>query len=459
MLQTILKEMKSSLGAHKTISALESSEQFFEFVRALFMISLALAFSPVRQDRNVAEYIQQLSIELYLHLCNHNKIQRVTRLSHSSKSVKLMNASLTVLGLPGLDGVLMEETETIISDGSPKLDKQDVKYGQVPKIEKQDKCVDNQNADASKSGGSDRKVSDVQYAANKSVNRRSTSAFDHKPGDGVNHRTENTDEQEGQQKIDLKDEKTFRGWTYNFGHKTREDSSINEGAKIHRTFPLAYDKKPLDPKKQWQTYRHKCVGLPVDPEFFASPAPSCERMKILSAEALSPNESSLPLINLSVPYIKQTLEERTNKTKYTNLVNREKSTVFSTSSVDSSERLPLHPHDLTHQPMKRQCNNDNNKEDMNKDTPEFAPLVDLAKTTMSDLLEANVGESISTTDSIEYINSWTPPKTETLEKKSSIRRKYLGNVLVVFFVIETILYEKLSEIYAWCLELEYRPLL
>ena len=447
MLQTILKEMKSSLGAHKTIIALESSEQFFEFVRALFMISLALAFSPVRQDRNVAEYIQQLSMELYLHLCNHNKIQRVTRLSHSSKSVTLMNASLTVLGLPGLNGVLIEETETIISDGSPTLDKQDFpKYGQVPTIEKQDKCVDNQNVDASKSGGSDRKVSDVQYVANKSVNsvnRRSTSAFDHKPDDGVNHRTENTDKQEGQQKIDLKDENTFRGWTYNFGHKTREDSSINEGAKIHRTFPLADDKRLLDPKKQWQTYRHKCVGLPVDPEFFASPAPSCERMKILSAEALSPNESSLPLINLSVPYINQTLEERTNKTKYTNLVNRKKSTVFSTSSVDSSERLPHHPHDLTRQPLKRQCDNDNNKEDMNKDTPEFAPLVDLAKTTMSDLLEASVGESVSTTDSIEYINSWTPPKTETLEKKSSIRRKYLGNMFLVSFVIETILCEKL----------------
>ena len=439
MLQTILNEMKSSLGAHKTISALESSEQFFEFVRALFMISLALAFSPVQQDLNVAEYIQQLSMELYLHLCNHNKIQRVTRLSHSSKSVKLMNASLTVLGLPGLDGVLMEETDTIISNGSPELDKQDFpKYGQVLKIEKEDKCVDNQNVDTSKNGASNLKVSDVQCFANKSVNsvnRRSTSAFDHKPGDGVNHRTENTDEQEGQQKLDFKDEKTFRGWTYNFGHKTREDSSVNEGAKINRTFPLTYDKKPLDKKKQWQTYRHKCVGLPVDPEFFASPAPSCDRMKILSAEALSPNESSLPLVNLSVPYINQTQEERTNKTKYTNLVNREKPTVFSTSSVDSSERLPLHPHDLIHQPMKRQCSNDNNKEDMNKDTPEFAPLVDLAKTTMSDLLEASVGESVSTTDSIEYINSWTPPKTETIEKKSSIRRKYLGNMLLVFFVI------------------------
>ena len=110
LLQTILKEMKSSLGAHKTIDALESSEQFFEFVRALFMISLVLAFSPVQQDRMAAEYIQQLSIELYLHLCNYNKVQRSARLNHSSKSFQLINTSLTVLGLPALLGVLGEET-------------------------------------------------------------------------------------------------------------------------------------------------------------------------------------------------------------------------------------------------------------------------------------------------------------------------------------------------------------
>lgn len=437
--------MKSSLGAHKTISALESSEQFFEFVRALFMISLALAFSPVRQDRNVAEYIQQLSMELYLHLCNHNKIQRVTRLSHSSKSIKIMNVSLTVLGLPGLDGVPVEAAGTIISDDSQRLDKQDVhEHGQVHKIEKEKKYVDNQNVDTSKSGASASQVSDVQCVANQDyskkegVNRLSKSAFDHEPVDGVKHRTENTDEQEGKQKIDLEDEKTFRGWTYNFGHKTREDSDIYDGRKNHRTFPLTDDKKPLDPKKQWQTYKYKCVGLPVDPDFFASPAPSCERLKILSTEVSSPNESSRPLVNLSLPYIKQTVEDRSNSTKHTNLVNREKSTVLSVSSVESAERLPLHPHDLTHQPMKRRCNNDNNKDDIDKDVQKFAPLVDLAKTTMSDLLEASVGVSVSTTDSIEYINSWTPPKTKTLDGESSIRRKYLCFVSSRLYFITSI---------------------
>lgn len=111
LLQTILKEMKISLGAHKTIETLKSSEQFFEFVRALFMISLSLAFSPVEQDCKLGEYVQQLSIELYFHLCNHNKFQSVARLNHTAKSVALMNTSLTLLGLPRLLGVLEEEAE------------------------------------------------------------------------------------------------------------------------------------------------------------------------------------------------------------------------------------------------------------------------------------------------------------------------------------------------------------
>ena len=124
LLNTILKEMKTSIGAHKTVDTLGSSEQFFEFVRALFMISLALAFSPVQQDRNVAEYIKQLSIELYLHLCNHNKVERVTRLSHTAKSVRLMNASLSVLGLPSLLGVLEDEPKTMSSEKHQESEKQ-----------------------------------------------------------------------------------------------------------------------------------------------------------------------------------------------------------------------------------------------------------------------------------------------------------------------------------------------
>ncbi len=158
LLHTILEELKTSIGAHKTIDTLGSSEQFFEFVRALFMISLALAFSPVQQDRNVAEYIQQLSVELYLHLCNHNKIQRVTRLSHSAKSVKLMNASLNVLGLPSLLGVLQEETETASSVESQRSEKQNFsKSLPIPEI-KREEGKENKNAAI---GNQDAETSDL----------------------------------------------------------------------------------------------------------------------------------------------------------------------------------------------------------------------------------------------------------------------------------------------------------
>ena len=224
----------------------------------------------------------------------------------------------------------------------------------------------------------------------------------------------------------LNSEKTFRGWTYNFGHETRVDSVYQE-RKDYRTFPLANQGKPLDPKKQWQTYKHKCVGLPVDPNFFASPVPSYERLQLSNADVSSPSEdkgSSPSLVNLSVPYVKQTVENRTNPTKYSNLVDRQKTTAMTTSSLDSTERLPLHPHDLPNQPMKRQRDDDSNKENDDIDGSKFAPLVDLTKSTMSDVLEASVGKSVSTDDAVEYINSWQPPTPERLDEGNGTRRKY-----------------------------------
>lgn len=204
------------------------------------------------------------------------------------------------------------------------------------------------------------------------------------------------------------------------------DDNGYPGKKIYRTFPLLNQRKPLDPKKQWQTYRHKCVGLPVDPNFFASPVPSFERLQESNTDISSPDEdkeSPPPLVNLSVPYIKQTLENRTNTTEFCNLVDRGKTTVSSSSSADS-KRLPLHPHDLPNQPMKRQRDNDGKKDNDDLDASIFTPLVDLGKTAMSDVLEASVGKSVSTTDAVEYINSWQPPLTEGLDEGNGIRRKY-----------------------------------
>jgi hypothetical protein len=449
LLQTILKEMKTSIGAHKTIDALGSSEQFFEFVRALFMISLALAFSPVPQDLKLAEYIQQLSLDLYFHLCNHNKVQRVARLGHSAKSVKLMNASLTLLGLPNLVGVLEEEAGTMDSEESRRLEKQDFsKRSGISEIQREGRrennnlATDNQGAETSgpncdrdrdlsnlnlskDKGTSSLRTSNVEYAGNQGHSKTegsycdSLSAFDVKPIRAELHRTIDSAELEERQK-------TFRGWTYNFGHETRVDDNGYPGKKIYRTFPLSNQRKPLDPKKQWQTYKHKCVGLPVDPNFFASPVPSSERLQESNTDISSPDEdkeSPPPLVNLSLPYIKKTLENRTNTTEFCNLVDRGKTTVSSSSSVDST-RLPLHPHDLPNQPMKQQRDDDGKKDNDDLDASIFTPLVDLGKTAMSDVLEASVGKSVSTTDAVEYINSWQPPLTEGLDEGNGIRRKY-----------------------------------
>ena len=224
----------------------------------------------------------------------------------------------------------------------------------------------------------------------------------------------------------MNEEKTFRGWTYNFGHETREEDNVDLNRKYARTFPLANPGKPLDPKKQWQTYKHKCVGLPVDPDFFSSPAPSYERSQLENekvASANKGNEDSFQLVNLSVPYIKQTVENRSNPARYNNLVDRQKTTASSIGSMKSAERSPLHPHDLPNQPMKLQHDNDTKKETREVDATKFAPLVDLAKTTMSDVLEANVGESVSTYDTVDYINGWHP-SNEGLGKGKGVRRKF-----------------------------------
>ena len=255
------------------------------------------------------------------------------------------------------------------------------------------------------------------------MSSRSFLPFDLKPLQAELHRTVNADPEDCGRKTNSRREKTFRGWTYNFGHQTREGNVYLE-RKNHRTFPLANQGKPLDPKKQWQTYKHTCVGLPVDPNFFASPVPSDERLRLLNAETSSPNNSSSSLVNLSVPYIKQTVENRTNTTKSTNLVERGKSTVWSTSSEDPKERMPLHPHDLPNQPMKRQRDDVNINGSDNIDASKFVPLVDLAKTTMSDVLEASVGNSVATNDAVEYMNAWKPPTKEESDGENGIRRKY-----------------------------------
>lgn len=453
--------MKTSLGAHKNIDALGSSEQFFEFVRALFMISLALAFSPVLQDRNLAEYIQQLSIELYHHLCNHNKIQRVTRLQHSTKSVKLINISLTLLGLPHLLGIVKEKNTitrqkdydenlklTIQEFGKESVDLAMEKKGLTEHQKHANDHEENEanllcsygngnsgnlnllnNKDtssiyASNSGGSANQI----LSKTEHFTRKSSSASEIKNFEAALYETVDTSKQEGRANA-CKTDRTFRGWTYNFGHETRLDDVILQ-RKECQTFPFASQRKPLDPKKQWQTYKHKCVGLPVDPNFFASPVPTYQTDNEVSR--IEEHEDIPKLVNLSVPYIKRTLENRGNsrekpsqpRHEYQSLVNREKTTVFSTDSVDSTEALPQHPHDIPNQPMKPTSDNNNKQTNDEVDASQFAPLVDLTKITMNKVLDVHLGESVSTCDPVEYINNWEPPSQEGLAKGNTIRSKY-----------------------------------
>lgn len=243
-------------------------------------------------------------------------------------------------------------------------------------------------------------------------------------------RTVGSGEQEGGQ-INNQEKKTFRGWTYNFGHVTRADDNVYGERKGHLTFPLVNHGKPLDPKKQWQTYKHKCVGLPVDPNFFASPVPSNERTRLSISEISfsdDKSEESPALVNLSVPYIKQTLEGKAStsengaSTKPTALVDRQKTTVGSMGgSVDSVEKIPMHPHDLPDQPMRRKHNDDSTKEESDFDGSQFAPLVDLSDASMSDVQDAGVGKSTSSNSTAEYINSWQLPKANEFGEGNRIQ--------------------------------------
>ena len=424
------------------------------------MISLTLAFSPVQQDRKVSEYIQQLSIELYHHLCKHNKAQRVARLSHSTESIKLINLSLTVLSLPNLIGVVEEESlepesheynqsssrrnvsedsgisetegqdtrrldkhadgrgevETNVLCGDPKRDS--ISFSQS--VNKANTFLESSTGDSGHQG----------FSQSESSKNQSSSSFKLKKEFSG---TADVSEIERRPKHESTKDKTSRGWTYNFGHETRQEGNLDPRKQGCRTYPLINLGKPLDPKKQWQTYKHKCVGLPVDPNFFASPAPSYESSNELDADVSSSDEEfdrSLPLVNLSVPYIKHTVENRTKTkektvpSKLDSLVNREATTTSFTGSVNSSGRLFLHPHDLPNQPMKSQRDRDGHRVDEHVDVSQFAPLVDLGRITMTDLLDMGLGESISTTDTVEYMNNWLPPRSEGLAPGHRIQSKY-----------------------------------
>ncbi|XP_067652821.1 alpha-protein kinase 1-like [Haliotis asinina] len=126
--QTIVADIKKTLTTHETVSNLKSLETYFEFVRAIFLIHLTLYFSPFPQDRSLSKYLEQISIELYRHLCScQSRRQLVTNLEHTSNSVSFMNASLGILGLPSLQGtddvsVNVEVSAAASEDSSDKTE-------------------------------------------------------------------------------------------------------------------------------------------------------------------------------------------------------------------------------------------------------------------------------------------------------------------------------------------------
>ena len=114
--QVIVREMKRSLASHRTVHHLHSLEVYQIFVRAVFMISLTLGFSPVPEDTDLARFLEKLSLELYGYMCQQlsggGSGEPLASLNQSQYSVRLMNTALALLGLPALAGSAdMEQRE------------------------------------------------------------------------------------------------------------------------------------------------------------------------------------------------------------------------------------------------------------------------------------------------------------------------------------------------------------
>ncbi|XP_076448790.1 uncharacterized protein LOC143285418 isoform X2 [Babylonia areolata] len=68
-LQTVILEVQKSLQAHASIADLTRREQFFELVRSVFLIHLALDFSADARDRRCASRMEEQARFLYAEYC------------------------------------------------------------------------------------------------------------------------------------------------------------------------------------------------------------------------------------------------------------------------------------------------------------------------------------------------------------------------------------------------------
>ncbi|XP_067652623.1 alpha-protein kinase 1-like [Haliotis asinina] len=469
LFQTVLKEMKSCLSAHKTISALRSVEQFHEFVRALFMISLTLSLTPVQQDRDLAEYLQQLSMELYLHLCSHQAAGQAAQLDHTSRTVKIMDLSLTILDLPKLEGKVagndsmdrQHSGDTIKTQDGSQNEENEFPRGRASQNEGVSlKLVDKaQDVDGARSLAKHGSSSLEEHLCGKAcqkhpipvASKTEPEASDCRPrkaemcgiipSEGraetessrgssfISHKTEGTDIQTetGESSVinRRRKETAPRAWTYSFQQASIASQETTQGCY---TYPLMTPGRVVDPKKQWQIYKHKCVGLPVDPAFFSSPVP-CKGTQ--NQDEASSSVRPKDLVNLSVPYIYQTIEsrgstgERKHITKENNLVDQDATTKPSETCEDA-DRSFLHPHDIANQPMMREEDRKRRQLNENTDIPELLPLVDLSRTTLTDsFVDMDLGESITTDDPAEYLSNWRPPLPQPESPADKLRRSFL----------------------------------
>ncbi|XP_071084410.1 alpha-protein kinase 1-like [Haliotis cracherodii] len=488
LFQTVLKEMKSCLSAHKTISALRSLEQFHEFVRALFMISLTLSLTPIQQDRDLAEYLQQLSMELYLHLCSHQVAGQAAQLDHTSRTVKIMNLSLTILDLPELEGKVEEKESMDRQQNGEKAKREDgfqkEKDGFLGGASSQKGGISQEGGGSqeggksqergasqgrmgSQGGGASLKLGGdkaQELDGDRSLTKQGMCSLERqhewtepeashcKPNEAETippclgraetepsmgssfstHNPEDTDilraTDESVPKTRRRKETPLKAWTYSF-QQERTSLGNEETTQGCYTYPQMTPRRVGDLKKQWQVYKHKCVGLPVDPAFFSSPVP-CKSAQDLD-EASSPPTGKDLLVNLSEPYVNQTIESRESTgqrkqiTKENNLVDQDATTKSSETS-EYVHSVFLHPHDIPNQPMRSEDDRKKRQLNENTDVPELQPLVDLSRTTLTDsLVEMDLGESITTDDPAEYLSNWRPPLPQPESHADKLRRSFL----------------------------------
>ncbi|XP_076449884.1 uncharacterized protein LOC143286163 [Babylonia areolata] len=168
--QVIVAEMKRSLANHRTVRYLHSLEVYLAFVRAVFIISLTLHFSPVPQDAELSRFLEKLSLELYAYMCQQmdgkgGDSSVSTSLHQNQYSVRRMNGTLALLGLPTLEGsadVDQEEVEKKWSEVEKKTMKSrgvtSSESGDTPSIDSTDSsCQKEESPLASSSSQSDKR--------------------------------------------------------------------------------------------------------------------------------------------------------------------------------------------------------------------------------------------------------------------------------------------------------------